>query len=109
MIIKEGYGGKPTEIKVYARNEDGQRKAELWLDQTGVKRLLKNIQMKTVRNPSAKDLREFKILEDRGGVKYKRSEVISEVDGEETLAYITLEELLELRDEINGVIQELIA
>lgn len=71
--IKQGYGGKPTHIKVNAREE---RRAEVWIEQEGV--------------PQA-------------GLSGAEDAPHSE-----TLAYVSLDELLDLRDEINEAIQELV-
>lgn len=69
-VIKQGYDGKPTHIKIYARES---RNAEVWIEQYGV------IDESNPRRP------------------------------QETLAYASLDELLDLRDEINAVIQVLIS
>lgn len=77
-VIKEGYSGKPLEIKVYAR-EGGM--AELWTEMfDGVKRS------------------EFEVPNDDLDSDKFRTEV---------LHYATLSELIELRDELNVAIKEL--
>lgn len=82
MTIKEGYDGKKTEIKIYARTDCKTRKAELWLEQEGVKTYFTSRATKNIEESESHS---------------------------ETLHYITLEELLALRDECNAVIQELVA
>lgn len=81
MTILDGYGSKPTTIRIDGRvNSTNSRRhmiAELWIDQLGASHLSKGKQ--TI-----------------------------EVEGLETLAYMTLEEVIELRDECNSAIQGMI-
>lgn len=106
MTIKEGYASKPTHIKVYPRMNEGERSAEIWLDQEGVKRTL--VGTKLVPASATKKYKQLEVLLDESGNRVVRKQTITEVEGHETLAYATLDELLALRDEINNVIQELI-
>lgn len=77
--IKEGYDGQPLEIKVYARPDD--RKTELWIGQFD----------------------EWKYKErdddyiDENKANYRT----------ETLAFITIQEAIALRDELNVAIKEM--
>lgn len=73
MIIKEGYNGEETIIRIYARTDMDKRIAEVWIDQ--------------YHQPNEGSIDEYR---------------------KETLAYVTLDELLALKDEINKAIQELV-
>lgn len=106
MKVQDGFNRKPTHIKIYARNEDGQRKAELWLEQTGVEHWL--LGRTTQRAIEGKTYKDFEVLQDEKGDRFVQGEAITKVEGQETLAYMTLDELLELKDELNDVIKELI-
>lgn len=94
--VKNGYNSKPTSLKFskrepYRLGDKMVRSAELWIEQEGVERVSHG--MTTYM---------------RKGVPFKRK-TTKVIGHSETLAYITLEELLNLRDEITGVIQELVA
>lgn len=106
MTIKEGYGGKSTHIKVHARNEDGQRKAEVWIEQEGVQHWLLGATMR--KAAEGKTYKDFTVLQDQNGDRFVQGEAITKIQGQETLAYVTLDELLTLRDELSAVIQELV-
>ncbi len=82
MIIAKGYDGKPTHIKVNAF-EDG-RMAELWIDQKGLFH----------KQYSKSNVDGIEIAEAVGNI--------------ETLAYITLDELLNLREEVNQAIRDIV-
>lgn len=85
--VKNGYNSQPTRLKFSAR--DSGRLAEMTIEQEGVERYAPHIV---------------------GGGDNRNTNKFVKIDGySETLAYITLEELLDLRDEINSVIQELVA
>lgn len=68
MRIKQGYGSKPTDIKIEARDKPSQV-AECWIVQEGI----------------------------GGDIKHS-----------ETLAYMTLLEVIALRDELNETIKEMV-
>lgn len=74
--IKQGYDGKLTQIRIAKYGTGKDRKAEVWIEQEGVREVLLDG---------------------------------TDVGHSETLAYASLDELLALRDEINGVIQDLVA
>lgn len=107
MTIANGYDDKPTEIRVHARNEDGQRKAEVWLNQEGVQHWLLGVTSRPA--VKGKKYKDFEVLQDEKGNRFVNGQQITLAEGQETLAYATLDELLMLRDEINSVIQELVA
>jgi hypothetical protein len=87
MKIAKGYNSKPTHISIYAKpieiiNKGTSRVSELWIVQEGVPRFSLEPNL-------------------HGGY--------SKIDGhDETLSYMTLDELLALRDECNKAIQELV-
>jgi hypothetical protein len=106
-VIKQGYDGKLTRITVSAREADEfGRKAELWIKQDGLQHWLLGKSL----NPIVKNKKyePMEVVQDHKGNRFVNGEKIMKVDGQETLAYITLEELLNLRDEINTAIQELV-
>lgn len=70
MIVKAGFDDKPLHIRI--SKGSGNRRAEVWVEQEGLKDL------------AEKEYQRF-----------------------ETLAYATLEELLDLQDELKEVIREL--
>lgn len=76
--IKNGYGDQETTIRIYARK--GERKAEVWIGQDGQPTYSEN---------------------DRTG------SIIRVGFGTDTLAYASITELIDLRDEINEVIREM--
>lgn len=85
--VQQGFGGKPTRIRVSAR-DTRDYKAEIWIEQEGVRRYAPYV---------------------RGGGDNRTTDQFVEISGgSETLAYATLNELLALRDECNAVIQELV-
>jgi hypothetical protein len=103
-VIKKGYADKPTYIKIYAR--PGERSAELWIEQEGVQSWLLGRTLKQVEK--GEKYKDFTVVQDDKGNRFVQGEAITKIDGQETLAYMTLEELLHLRDECNVVIQELV-
>lgn len=110
--IKEGYDGKLTTISVDARTWEDDRTAELWISQTGLKIKLPSTTLEPIEQFSEKDIKQaykdMRVVIDEKGNESVLVETINEV-GSETLAYVTLNELLDLRDEINSVIKELVA
>jgi hypothetical protein len=83
-VIKAGYDNKQTHIRVSpALHDNHERVAEVTIEQEGEPR--------------------FFIKEMDGEKVWERAHGHSE-----TLAYATLDELLDLRDEINAVIQEIV-
>lgn len=107
MIIKNGYNSKPTNISLRARTESESRTAEFNIEQTGLLIKLRGVKLEQVTKEQAKGAPEFTIVMDESNKLYRRTETTNEV-ASETLSYITLDELLQLRDEINAVIQELV-
>lgn len=91
MIVQAGYDNKPTHIRIYASSPSSERVANLWIEQEGL------VEKNKVFVASAKN----------GRVKNTATETYVGHSG--TLAYMTLDELLALRDECNQVIQELVA
>jgi hypothetical protein len=82
MRVSDGYNTDPTEIRIETSNH--QRTAELWIEQWGLPR--------------------YMVREVDGEEVWERTDGHSE-----TLACITLDELMDLRDEINAAIQEIVA
>lgn len=102
MKIEKGYNSKPTHIKINPREEGG---AELWIKQEGtVEWLLGATTKKAVEDYKYRD---FEVVQDQYGNRLVFGEVITEYTGRETLSYMTIEELIALRDECNAVIREL--
>lgn len=89
-IIKEGYDGKETQIRVDGRDSGGI--AELWIEQKGLSII------KTGKGAEA---------------TYRKGKLQDLKDGElflpdnETLAYMTIQEAIALRDELNVAIKEM--
>lgn len=97
MVIKDGYGGKSTEIRVSAcesRRIQGQPTpmAELWIEQKGLSLIKsgKGVDA-TYRKGKLADLKEGELY----------------LPDNETLAYITIDEAIMLRDELNEAIKEM--
>lgn len=99
MTIKQGYDGKPTHLKFSAREGDScgfrkYRTADFWIEQEGLSLIKTSKGAKaTYRKGKLEDLKECELY----------------LPDNETLAYITLDEVLALRDELNGLIQEMVA
>lgn len=105
--IKNGYDGKPTHITVYC-NEPGHKVAEFYIAQEGtVEWLLGATLTKVLKTPDLKKYKEFEVVQDEKGNRFVRGERVSKFEGRETLAYITLQEAVELRNELNAVIKQL--
>lgn len=107
MTIKDGYNSKPTRINISARTDTDERKAELWVEQEGTEHWLLGATLSKVGD--VEHYPDFTVVQDEKGNRLVRGEEITKISGQETLAYITLDELLQLRDECNKAIQELIA
>lgn len=112
MKIKQGYNNRPTEIRLNSsdRELDG-RTAAVWLRQVGLEVEKTKVDYVPIKNYTAKQLSklpEFSIVIDQNNEKFVITRSTIKVESE-TLAYATLTELLDLRDELNAVIQELIA
>lgn len=84
--IKEGYDGKETRLTVVPR--DDHRNIELWIEQFGLPRILGK--KGVTRIGKLEDLKE--------GENYQPST--------ETMAYMTINEAIALRDELNDAIRE---
>lgn len=98
--IKAGYGSKPTEIRVNAR-DDG--KAELWIEQEGTQHWLLGASLEPTI--SGEKYEDFTVVQDEKGNRFVKGENLRHVIGQETLAYITIEEAIALRDELNEAIR----
>lgn len=110
MTIKEGFDSKETEIRVRPRNEDGQRQAEVWIKQPGLKIPRERTELIPIKEYSKKQpdkaYKDMRVVADQTGDKFVMEKSTTETESE-TLSYITLNELLDLRDEINAVLQEI--
>lgn len=85
MVIKEGYNGKRTSIRI---NVDGA--IRLWLEQDGLPN------MAVGKAVTARNGRVVKVIDE---------EVIGH---SETLAYMDIKELIALRDECNEALRKVI-
>lgn len=111
MIIKDGYNSKPTSISLDTDLDNEfhptrRRMAGLNIEQEGVSRILKGVELKPI-DPKKK-YKDMEVVEDAKGAKYTRVVKYIEVEGLETRALLTLDELLDLRDICNEAIRELV-
>lgn len=113
MNIIDGFNSKPTHIRISAISEgdypspvERERMGRIWIEQEGVRHWLLGA---TLKPPTkGKKYPDYTVVEDEKGNKFVRGKSITLMEGSETLSYATLDELLDLRDEINAVIQELV-
>lgn len=87
MVIKDGYNSKPTHINI---TDHGNRKAEFWIEQEGIKVMQQGYQVTSIKG------------------KIPKTQTVTQLVPYETLSYITLDELLDLRYDINKAIQEIV-
>lgn len=108
-ITEGGYGGKPVRIRIDPAEQDiHSRKAALWIEQDGVKRTLRGMKLVRVLKPTKKQMYNLEIELDETGAMWRKVETYTDVRGLETLSYITLEELLDLKDEVTAAIRSLV-
>jgi hypothetical protein len=125
VTIKEGFDGEPTEIRVEALWDGGDeprpRTANIEITHTGIPQyedLVKSlpidkngyVQIGNIKHKvTAKNIADLLVTETQYGERlfmFRMQDAIPQRDT--TAVYISLDELLDLRDEINEVIRKIV-
>jgi hypothetical protein len=115
MTIKQGYNGELTRIKINVESDfyddHTPRVAQVWLDQEGLlieKSVTKLVPIEECTQEEVeKAIDEMRVVQNQSKQEFVQVRSTVEVESE-TMSYATLDELLNLRDEVKEAIRLLV-